>query len=58
MLRVIVLFFVLFTVFYVGIPAFRALTGREKWELTKNVVYSTICSVLAIVVMLLIVVTF
>lgn len=58
MLRIIGLFFLLFTLFYVGIPAFRALTGREKWELTKNVIYSTICTVLAVVVMFLIVITF
>lgn len=58
MLRIIGLFFALFTLFYVGIPAFRMLTGKEKWELTKNVGYSIVCSVLAILVMALFVYTF
>jgi hypothetical protein len=58
MIRMILIFGILFSCFFFGIPAFRALTGKEKWELTKTVLYSTMCSLLAIVVMTLIVITF
>lgn len=58
MIRLYLVFFVLFAVFYFGIPAFRKLTGKEKWDLTKTLVYSIICSLLAVVTMMAIVVLF
>lgn len=58
MIRMILIFAILFGGFYVGIPAFRNLTGKEKWDLTKTAVYSIICSLLAVLVMILIVILF
>lgn len=58
MARIILAFLFVFGMFYFGIDAFRKLTGREKWDLTKLVAYSIICAVLTIVVLALFVITF
>jgi len=58
MIRLWLVFAVLFAAFYFGIPAFRKLKGAEKWDLTKTVLYSMICSLLAVGAMVLIVVLF
>ena len=58
MIRLWLVFAILFAGFYFGIPAFRKLKGVEKWDLTKTVLYSMICSSLAVGVMVLIVVLF
>lgn len=58
MIRIWLGFAVLFAVFYFGIPAFRSMTGKEKWNLTKTVVFSIICSVLALATMMLFVFLF
>ena len=41
-----------------SIVSWRALSGKEKWSLTKTLGYSIIVSLLAIVVMMFIVVLF
>ncbi len=48
MARMILAFLVVFVLFYFGIQAVRATTGKEKWELTKLVTYSIICATLTI----------
>lgn len=58
MIRLWLVFAILFAAFYFGIPAFRKLKGAEKWDVTKTVFYSMICSLLAVGVMVLIVVLF
>lgn len=58
MIRIILAFLFVFGLFYFGIDAFRKLTGREKWDLTKLVTYSIMCAVLTTVVLALFVITF
>jgi hypothetical protein len=58
MIRLWLLFAVLFAVFYYGIPAFRKMKGKEKWDVIKTILYSFFCSALAISVMVLLVVLF
>ena len=58
MIRVFFLFVLLVGAFWIGISAFRTLTGKEKWELTKIVVYATICAVLTLLVLIGIVILF
>jgi len=58
MIRLWLMYAVLFAGFYFGIPAFRNLKGKEKWDLTKTLVFSLVCSLLAVGAMVLIVVLF
>lgn len=58
MIRLWLVFAVLFAGFYFAIPAFRKMKGKEKWDLTKIVLYSMLCSLLAVSAMVLIVVLF
>ena len=46
MIKIIIGFILVFAGFFVGIQAFRSLTKKEKWQLTKLVGYSIICAVL------------
>ena len=58
MIKIILAFLVVFGLFFFGIKAFRELTKKEKWELTKYITYSTICSVLAVSLLMAIVILF
>jgi hypothetical protein len=58
MIRLWLVFAILFAGFYFGIPAFRKLKGKEKWDLTKTLLFSMMCSLLAVVAMVIIVVLF
>jgi hypothetical protein len=58
MIRLWLVFAILFAGFYFGIPAFRKLKGKEKWDLTKTLLFSTMCSLLAVVAMVIIVILF
>ena len=58
MIRLWLVFAVLFAAFYFGIPAFRKLKGAEKWDLTKTLLFSFVCSLFAFGVMIAIVVLF
>lgn len=58
MIRLWLVFAILFAGFYFGIPAFRKLNGKEKWDLTKTFLYSMLCSLLAVSAMIIIVVLF
>jgi hypothetical protein len=51
MAKIILSFIVLFVIFYFGITALRAMSGKEKWALTKIVIYSIICTVLTTLVL-------
>jgi hypothetical protein len=46
MIKIVLGFLIVFASFFVGIQAFRNLSGKEKWALTKLVAYSILCAVL------------
>jgi cytochrome c oxidase assembly factor CtaG len=58
MIRLWLVFAILFAAFYFGIPAFRKLKGAEKWDVTKTLLFSFGCSLLAVGVMIAVVVLF
>jgi hypothetical protein len=58
MIKMLLIFGLLFAGFYMGIQAVRTLNGKEAWVLTKTVGYSILCSLLTIVVLASIVVVF
>jgi hypothetical protein len=58
MIRLWLVFFLLFALFFFGIPAYQKLTGLAKWNLTKTAFFSIICSLLAVATMTLIVILF
>jgi hypothetical protein len=58
MIRLWLVFTILFAVFYFVIPALRKMKGKEKWDLTKTLLFSMVCSLLAVSAMVLIVVLF
>lgn len=58
MIRLWLVFAILFAGFYFGIPAFREMNGKEKWDLTKTFLFSLLCSLLAVIAMVVIVVLF
>ena len=58
MINAIIAFLILFGAFYFGINSVRNTTQKEKWQLTKLIVYSTICACLTLAVLTLIVIFF
>jgi cytochrome c oxidase assembly factor CtaG len=58
MIRLWLVFAILFAVFYFVIPAFRKMKGKEKWNVTKTLLFSLVCSLLAVSAMVLIVILF
>lgn len=55
MARVVLIFLLLTGSIAIGISAFRELTGKEKWRLTKLVAYGTMCAAIAFVILGLVV---
>jgi hypothetical protein len=58
MIKIIMAFLFVFFVFYFGIQGVRSMTGRDQLELTKLLVYSIMCALMAIVSLMIIVVLF
>ncbi len=58
MIRLWLVFGILAVVIHFGITAWRNMSGKEKWTLTKSVSYSIIVALLAVLVMTLIVILF
>lgn len=58
MIRLYLAFFIAFALCYFGIDAYRKLTGKEKWALTKLTGYSILCASLAIIILSGIVILF
>lgn len=58
MIRMLLVFAVVFGLFYFGIFAVREMTGKEKWALTKMIGYCTLCTVLTLVLLSTIVILF
>lgn len=56
--KIILGFLGIFILFYIGIDAFRQLTGKEKWVLTKSIIYSIMCASVAIGLIALIIFLF
>jgi hypothetical protein len=58
MIRMLFVFGLLFAGFWIGIPAFRTLSGKEKWDLTKTAIYAILCAVLTTLVLIGLVILF
>ena len=58
MIKSLIVFVFLSLLIGLGISAFRHLTGKEKWNLTKVVAYSVFCAILAFVVLTGVVILF
>jgi hypothetical protein len=58
MIRVWLAFFVIAALIHFSITSWRALSGLEKWTLTKSIGYSIIVSLLALAVMIGLVIVF
>ena len=58
MIRVWLSFFFIAGIIHFGIQAWREMTGKERWSLTKSLGYSIIVALLAVLVMTVIVILF
>jgi hypothetical protein len=58
MIRLWLVFIVFAVLIHFSIVSWRALSGKEKWSLTKTLGYSIIVSLLAVAVMTTIVILF
>lgn len=58
MIRLWLVFTILAVLIHFSIVSWRALSGKERWGLTKTLGYSILCSLLAVAVMTLIVILF
>jgi hypothetical protein len=58
MIRVFLIFSLIFGIFWIGIPTIRSLSGLEKWNLTKTIGYAILCAVLTLLVLIGIVILF
>ena len=58
MIRVLLAFIVIFSLFFFGIQTLRKMTGKEMWSLTKLLTYSLFCAILTIAALILIVIIF
>lgn len=58
MARMILVWFILTVAVGAGIAAWRQLSGKEQWQLTKTVAYATMCSLVAVVALSFIVIMF
>ena len=58
MIRVLLAFIVIFSMFFFGIKAVREMTGKEIWTMTKLLTYSLFCAILTIATLISIVVIF
>lgn len=58
MIRLWLVFIVFAVLIHLSITSWRALSGLEKWTLTKSVVYSIMVSLLAVMAITAIVIAF
>ena len=58
MARMILVWFILTVAIGLGIAAWRQLSGKEQWQLTKTAVFATICSLVAVVLLAFLVLMF
>lgn len=57
-MKIVSTFAIIFALFFFGIQAFCALTGKEKWDVTKLLAYSLVCAFLTGAFLVLIVILF
>ncbi len=58
MIKMFLAFLIVFFVLYFGIPQYRELTGKKKWDLAKLILFSVACAVLSIGLLVLFVILF
>jgi hypothetical protein len=58
MIKIFIMFAIVFAICYFGIDAYRKLTGKKKLALKKVVAYSILCSVMSVSVLAAIVILF
>lgn len=58
MIKMITMWLMLSATIGIGIMAFRQMSGKEQWQLTKLLAYATICSLVAVVLLGILVVLF
>jgi len=58
MIKIILAFLFVFGLFFFGIQGVRSMTGQDQLALTKLLVYSIMCALMAIVLLITIVVLF
>jgi len=58
MIKIILAFLFVFGLFFFGIQGVRSMTGQDQLALTKLLVYSIMCALMAIVSLIIIVVLF
>lgn len=58
MARMILVWLILSVAIGAGIAAWRQMSGKEQWQLTKTVSFATMCSLVAVIVLSFIVVMF
>jgi hypothetical protein len=58
MIKILLVFLLLSVIFFIGFRTFYALKKEQKIELSKLIVYSTMCSMLALGVLAILVLLF
>lgn len=58
MIRVYLAFVIIAILIGFGITAFRQMSGKEKWDLTKTIAFSVGCSILSLCILVTLVVLF
>lgn len=58
MIRMILIFLIVYALFHTGIHTFRNMSDSDKWSLTKTVVYSIICASLTVLTLTTFVILF
>jgi hypothetical protein len=58
MIRIWFVFAVLAVLIHFSITAWRNMTGKERWDLTKSITYSILVALLAVLAMTVIVILF
>jgi hypothetical protein len=58
MIRMILMWLLLSGAIGIGIAAFRQLSGKEQWQLTKYIAYATMCGLVAVVLLAFLVLMF
>jgi hypothetical protein len=58
MARMILMWLLLSGAIGFGITAFRQLSGKEQWQLTKTIAYATMCGLVAVVLLAFLVLIF
>lgn len=58
MIRMLLAFLVVFALFFVGISIFKKMSGQERFNVLKVVLYSLLCAILAVGTLSIIVVLF